>query len=90
MPAVAAPSAVLGIFPAGPVGALPPRPLPARAQVEIFVGDADTSGHARRRYVVVRSRPGFVANHDSAQRSKAIARAVFWAPLDRLITQARH
>ncbi|MGZ4353088.1 MAG: hypothetical protein ACXVZ4_06055 [Gaiellaceae bacterium] len=101
---VPAPSAVLSIFPAGPVGALPPRPLPARTQVEIFVGDADTtagsgganafwawlSGHARRRYVVVRSRPGFVANHDSAQRSDAIARAVFWAPLDRLIAQARH
>lgn len=100
---VPSPAAVLSIFPAGPIGALPPRQLPARTRVEIFVGDADTtagsgganafwawlSGHARRRYVVVRSRTGFVANHDSAQRSDAIARAVFWAPLDRLVAQAR-
>jgi hypothetical protein len=39
--------------------------------------------------VVIHSRPGFVANHDSAQRSDAIARRIFWAPLDLLIQRVR-
>jgi acetyl esterase/lipase len=102
---VPAPAAILSIFPAGPIGALPSaRPAP-RTFVEFFVGDADTtagsggantfwgwlSGHpaSRKRYVVIRSRPGFVANHDSAQRTDRIAQAVFWAPLDLLIARAR-
>ena len=73
--------------------------------VELFVGDADTTagsagadafwrwlaGHpaARKHYVVIRSRPGFVANHDSAQRSDPLARRIFWGPFDRLVEQAR-
>ena len=102
---VPAPVAILSIFPAGPIGALPVGRLSARTYVELFVGDADTtagsggadtfwrwlSGHPneRRRYVVIHSRPGFVANHDSAQRSDPIAQAVFWAPFDGLIGRAR-
>jgi hypothetical protein len=87
----------------GPIGAFPSRSLPPKTQVAIFVGDADTiagsgganafwswlGNHSRKRYLVIHSRPGFVANHDSAQRSDAIARAIFWRPLDRLIGQAR-
>lgn len=102
---VPAPVAILSIFPAEPIGALPAGRLAARTYVELFVGDADTtagsggadtfwrwlSGHRsdRKRYVIIRSRPGFVANHDSAQRADPIARAVFWAPLDVLIRRAR-
>jgi hypothetical protein len=102
---VPAPAAILSIFPAGPIGSLPTSPPSARTYVEFFVGDADTtagSGGAdtfwrwlvahpskRKRYVVIHSRAGFVANHDSAQRSDPIARAVFWRPLDALIQRAR-
>jgi acetyl esterase/lipase len=102
---VPGPVAILSIFPALPIGALPAGPLPLRTYVEFFVGDADTTagsaganafwlwlrGHpsSEKRYVVIRSRPGFVANHDSAQRTDRLARAIFWAPLDRLITRAR-
>lgn len=102
---VPAPAAILSIFPAGPIGSLPTNPPAARTYVEFFVGDADTTagsggadtfwrwlgGHPRdrMRYVVIRSRAGFVANHDSAQRSDSIARAVFWRPLDALIQRAR-
>jgi acetyl esterase/lipase len=99
------PVAVLSIFPALPLGAFPPLALAKDVYVEFFVGDADTtagSGGANafwswlashpsseKRYVVIRSRPGFVANHDSAQRSDPIARAVFWRPLDLLVARAR-
>ena len=38
-------------------------------------------------YQVIHSRPGFTANHDSAQRSDQIARAVFWQPIDTLIAR---
>lgn len=102
---VPAPSAVLSIFPALPIGPLPTAELPARTYAELFVGDADTTagsagadafwswlgGHpaAKKRYVLIHSRPRFVANHDSAQRSDRIARAVFWVPLDTLIAAAR-
>ncbi len=102
---VPAPAAILSIFPAGPIGSLPTRLPSQSTFVEFFVGDADTtagSGGAntfwswlsshrrdRKRYVVIHSRPGFVANHDSAQRSDPIARAVFWKPLDVLIERAR-
>jgi acetyl esterase/lipase len=86
-------------------GVLPAAPLPSRDSVEIFVGDADTvagsagadafwqwlAGHpkASKRYVLVRSRPGFVANHDSAQESNTTARRVFWSPVDKIIASAR-
>jgi acetyl esterase/lipase len=102
---VPAPAAVLSIFPALPIGALPPGRLSPATYVELLVGDADTtagsagadafwrwlSGHRsdRKRYVVIHSRPGFVANHDSAQRSDPVARAIFWKPLDVLIARAR-
>ena len=102
---VPAPVAILSIFPAGPIGALPVGRLSASTYVEVFVGDADTtagsggadtfwrwlSGHRddRKRYVIIHSRPGFVANHDSAQRADPIAQAVFWVPFDALIRRAR-
>ena len=101
---VPAPRAILSVFPALPLAPLPPAGIAGKTFVELFVGDADTTagsaganafwrwlaGHpaARKRYVVIRSRPGFVANHDSAQRSDAVARRIFWAPFDRLIEQA--
>ena len=85
-------------------GRLPTAPLPAHDKVEIFVGDRDTTagsagadafwhwlaGHpiASKRYVLVHSRPGFIANHDSAQLSTPIARAVFWKPVDGVISSA--
>jgi acetyl esterase/lipase len=102
---VPAPRAILSVFPALPLAPLPPAGIADKTFVELFVGDADMTagsaganafwrwlaGHpaARKRYVVIRSRPGFVANHDSAQRSDAIARHIFWAPFDRLIERAR-
>ena len=98
------PTAILSIFPALPIGALPAQQLANGTYVELFVGDADTTAGSagadafwrwlgahpvsRKRYVVIHSRPGFVANHDSAQRSDKLARAIFWTPLDRLITRA--
>lgn len=86
-------------------GMLPTSPLPAHDVVEIFVGDRDTTagsagadafwgwlaGHpiARKRYVLVHSRPGFVADHNSAQLSNPVARAVFWRPVDEVIAAAQ-
>jgi hypothetical protein len=85
-------------------GSLPTAPLPASDEVEIFVGDADSVagsaganafwqwllGHpsTRKRYIVVHSRPGFVADHNSAQRSDPTARVIFWRPVDALIAAA--
>jgi acetyl esterase/lipase len=102
---VPAPRAILSVFPALPIGPLPSTRIADRTFVELFVGDADTTagsaganafwrwlaGHpaGEKRYVIIRSRPGFVANHDSAQRSDAVARRIFWAPFDRLIERAR-
>lgn len=95
------PAAVVSIFPAYPIGALPSASVPRGAVVRILVGDADTTAgrgganafwswlarHPARlkAYVVVRSRAGFVADHDSAQRSDRIARTVFWKPVDDLL-----
>ena len=102
---VPAPRAVLSIFPALPVGALPSRRPPLGSDVEIFVGDADTTagtagadaffgwlrggGLRTVTITVIRSRPGFVANHDSAQRTDRIAQDLFWKPLDRVIKSLR-
>jgi acetyl esterase/lipase len=103
---VPGPAAVVSIFPAYPIGALPARTLPASVYVRILVGDRDTTagsgganafwswlaGHAPglKRYVTVRSRPGFIANHDSAQSSTPVARLVFWRPVDILLQHLRH
>jgi dienelactone hydrolase len=103
---VRAPAAVLSIFPALPIGAFPARPLRRRTYVQILVGDRDTTAGStgadafwrwlrphpsdRKRYLVIHSRPGFVANHDSPQRTDRVARSVFWARLDRLIARVRH
>ena len=100
---VPGPAAVVSIFPAYPIGALPSLAIPRDTYVRILVGDADTtagSGGAnafwswlaphpssRKSYQVIHSRPGFTANHDSAQRSDQIARAVFWQPIDTLIAR---
>ena len=100
---VPGPAAVVSIFPAYPIGALPSVAIPRNTYVRILVGDADTtagSGGAnafwswlgphpssRKSYQVIHSRPGFTANHDSAQRSDRIARAVFWQPIDALIAR---
>jgi hypothetical protein len=100
---VPAPNAVVSIFPAYPIASLPTTPLARDIYVEILVGDADTTagsggarafwswlaGHpaAEKRFEVVHSRPGFAATHDSAQQSDPIARAVFWKPIDSLLTR---
>ncbi len=97
------PAAVVSIFPAYPIGSLPTRPLARDIYVRILVGDADTtagSGGANafwswltphptrlKTYLVIHSRPGFVADHDSAQRSDPVSRAVFWKPVDALIAR---
>jgi hypothetical protein len=85
-------------------GSLPSAPLPPSDYVAIFVGDRDTvvgstgadafwqwlAGHpsARKHYIVVHSRPGFVANHNSAQRADPVARSIFWQPVDAVIAAA--
>ena len=103
---VPGPQAVVSIFPAYPIGPLPPELIPRDVYVRILVGDRDTiagSGGAnafwgwldrhpssQKAYLVVRSRPGFIADHDSAQRSDAQARAVFWRPVDSLLNSLIH
>jgi hypothetical protein len=103
---VPGPAAVVSIFPAYPIGSLPARALPASTYVRILVGDQDTtagSGGAnafwswladhnprRKSYVIIRSRPAFIANHDSAQGSSRVARLVFWRPVDVLLQHLRH
>ena len=85
-------------------GSLPSAPLPPTDSVAIFVGDRDTvvgstgadafwrwlGGHRSvlKRYVVIHSRPGFIADHNSAQRTDPIARSIFWQPLDAVIAAA--
>lgn len=101
---VPAPVAVVGIFPALPTGPLPPA-LARSVFAEVMVGDADTiagSGGAnafwdwlrphpaaRKRYITIRSRPGFTATHESAQLATPIAQAVFWRPFDALLARVR-
>ena len=99
------PAAVDAVFPAAPIAGQPLPSLAPPVRVLIQVGDADSeagsagagafwkwlSGHpaTRKRYEVVRSRPGFVATHAAPKEASAEARAAFWAPLDRLIRAAR-
>jgi hypothetical protein len=101
---VPAPVAVVSIFPAYPTGPLPPALAP-NVFAEVMVGDADTiagTGGANtfwswlrrhpaadKRYITVRSRPGFTATHESAQLATPIARAVFWRPFDALLARVR-
>jgi hypothetical protein len=101
---VPAPVAVVSIFPAYPTGPLPPALAP-RVFAEVMVGDADTiagtggantfwhwlAPHpvANKRYITVRSRPGFTATHESAQLATPIAQAVFWHPFDVLLARVR-
>jgi hypothetical protein len=101
---VPAPVAVVSIFPALPINGVLPPLLPPTDYVEIFVGDRDTvvgsagadafwhwlARHrpALKRYTIVRSRPGFIAGHDSAQLNNPIAHALFWRPVDNIISTA--
>jgi hypothetical protein len=99
------PAAIMSVFPAGMVpGAALPR-LSRQVRVLIQVGDRDDvagTGGAdafwrwlggrptrRRRYEVVRSRPGFVADHAAPKTDAPAARQAFWRPLDELIGEAR-
>ena len=102
---VPSPAAIVSIFPALPIAGVPTSHLAPNVFAEVMVGDADTTagsggadafwrwlgGHPARakRYVVIRSRPGFIATHDSVQESTAIARAVFWSPVDALLARLR-
>jgi hypothetical protein len=99
------PRAVMAIFPAGLIPGFPLPPLDRSIRVLIEVGDADVvagrsgadsywrwlAGHpaSRKQYEVVRSAPGFAATHAAPKLATAAARRAFWAPLDRLIAQAR-
>jgi hypothetical protein len=101
---VPVPVAVVSIFPAYPTGPLPPALAPS-VFAEVMVGDADTIAGtggantfwnwlrphpaASKRYITIRSRPGFTATHESAQLATAIARAVFWHPFDALLARVR-
>ena len=104
--AVPGPQAVVSVFPAYPIGDLPSEPIPRDVYVRILVGDRDTiagsgganafwswlGGHpsSKKAYLVIRSRPGFIADHDSVQRSDAAAQAVFWRPVDSLLNSLIH
>jgi hypothetical protein len=101
---VPAPAAVVSIFPAFPTGPLPPALAPS-VFAEVMVGDADTiagtggantfwswlRAHpaASKRYITVRSRPGFTAAHQSPGLSTPIAQAIFWQPFDALLARIR-
>jgi dienelactone hydrolase len=93
--------AVDAVFPSGPVPGAPLPPLSSSVRVVIQVGDQDTEAGARganafwrwlarhpkvnRHYVIVRSRPGFVANHAAPKLATPAAQRAFWAPLDALL-----
>jgi hypothetical protein len=99
------PSAVQAIFPGGMIPGAPLPRLDRSVRVLIQVGDADTEAgsagadafwswlathpSSRKRYQVVRSSPRLAATHAAPKSASAAAQSTFWAPLDRLITQAR-
>ncbi len=80
-------------------------PFPARTRILVQVRDRDTvAGRdggdviwrslrgvpaARKRYEIVRSSGGFIAEHLAPQGSSKRARQAFWAPLDASIAAAR-
>jgi hypothetical protein len=98
------PRAIDCIFPAMPIPGAQLAPIPRSVHVLIQVGaddvDAGKAGGdalwrlltalpARsKRYEVVLSRPGFLADHAAPKRSDAAARRAFWFPLDALIALA--
>ena len=99
------PNAVQAVFPAGMIPGAPLPRLNRSVRVLIQVGDADTEAgsagadafwswlathpSSRKRYQVVRSSPRLAATHAAPKSAGAAARRTFWAPLDRLIAQAR-
>ena len=99
------PRAVMAIFPAGLVAGFRLPPLDRSIRILIQVGDADTvagtggaaeywswlAAHpaSRKQYEIVRSAPGFAATHAAPKLATLAARRAFWAPLDRLIAEAR-
>jgi hypothetical protein len=100
-----APGAVDAVFPAGPIPGVPLPALPRSTRVLIQVGDHDgEAGPAgassfwawlakhpptRKRYSIVHSQDGFVADHASPKATTAAARAAFWRPLDVLVGRVR-
>ena len=100
-----APEAVDSIFPVGPIPGAALPAIPTSLRVLIEVGDRDTvAGRSgaeawwtllrsqppgRKRFVVVHSLPGFEADHAAPKSSRLAARRAFWAPLDRLLADAR-
>jgi hypothetical protein len=98
------PAAVDAVFPAGVIPGSPLPPLPVATRVLIQVGQQDTEAGAagasafwtwlgnhprdRKRYDVVTSYAGFVANHAAPKQSSPAARRAFWLPLDALIAAA--
>jgi dienelactone hydrolase len=99
------PRAVQAVFPAGMITGAALPPLDPSVRVLIQVGDADSeagrggadafwnwlSPHpaAFKRYEVIHSSPRFAATHAAPKATSPAARRAFWAPLDRLIAQAR-
>jgi dienelactone hydrolase len=99
------PGAVQAVFPSGMIPGAPLPRLNRSVRVLIQVGDADTEAgsaggdafwgwlathpSSRKRYQVVRSSSQLAATHAAPKSASAAARRTFWAPLDRLIAQAR-
>jgi pimeloyl-ACP methyl ester carboxylesterase len=99
------PRALDCIFPAMPIVEAKLAPIPRSVHVLIQVGaddvDAGRAGGealwllltahpaAGKRYQLVSSRPGFIADHAAPKRSDVAARRAFWLPLDTLIAFAR-
>ena len=97
------PRAVVAMNPASTSYGGPPKHAPPRSvRVLLMAGDADNSGpvrvywrwlghhpKARKELRIVKSRPGFVADHGSPMHTSSAARRAYWAPVDAVIAQAR-
>lgn len=99
------PRAVDCVFPAGPAAGVPLARIPDGVRVLLQVGDRDgeagrggadalwrlLAGHpaSRKRFEIVRSGPGLVADHAAPKLATPQARTAFWAPLDALVAAAR-
>ena len=93
------------IFPAEPIAGAQLAVIPRSVNVLVQVGADDVeAGRAGadalwrllaahpadgKRYQVISSRPGFLAEHAAPKRSDAAARRAFWLPLDALIALVR-